>query len=106
MVERSGLAWTILRNGLYAELFGALLTWTTEGVQSAFGQGAVCAVAREDLAAAAAIVASAPAEHAGRIYDLVGDPVTAEDVARRLGVPHENIGLAAYRARLPQQYRL
>ncbi|WFR83458.1 NAD(P)H-binding protein [Arthrobacter sp. Y-9] len=100
LVERSGLAWTILRNGLYAELFGALLTWTTDGVQSAFGQGALCAVAREDLAAAAAIVASAPAEHAGRIYDLVGDPVTAEDVARRLGVPHENIGLAAYRARL------
>ncbi|MFD0034164.1 hypothetical protein ACFVJK_39245 [Streptomyces sp. NPDC127172] len=32
---------------------------------------------RSDLAAAAAIVASHPTAHAGKTYDLVGDPITA-----------------------------
>ncbi|MFW6775946.1 NAD(P)H-binding protein [Nocardioides sp. CPCC 205120] len=100
LLEASGLAWTVLRNGLYAELVGALLTWTPAGLRSAFGDGAVAAVARADLAAAAAVVAAAPAEHAGRTYDLVGEPVTAGDVAARLGVPLEGIGLGEYRAGL------
>ncbi|WP_406274022.1 hypothetical protein OH799_00370 [Nocardia sp. NBC_00881] len=99
-VENSGLEWTLLRNGLYAELFGALLMWSPDGVESAFGTGALSAVARGDLAAAAAIVAAAPAAHAGKIYDLVGDPITADDVADRLGVAHHTIGLGEYRARL------
>ncbi|GAA1636689.1 NAD(P)H-binding protein [Actinoplanes couchii] len=100
MIEAGGFGWTILRNGLYAELFGALLTWTPDGVESAFGDGALAAVARADLAAAAAVVASDPAAHDGRIYDLVGAPVTATDVADRLGVTHRAVGLGEYRARL------
>ncbi|PNG20533.1 NAD(P)H-binding protein [Streptomyces cahuitamycinicus] len=100
LVKASGLAWTILRNGLYAELFGALLTWTPDGVESAFGDGALSAVARADLAAAAAIVASHPTAHAGKTYELVGDPITAGDVAERLNVAHQTIGLSEYRARL------
>ncbi|WP_229397788.1 NAD(P)H-binding protein [Micromonospora okii] len=100
MVRGSGLAWTVLRNGLYAELFGALLTWTPDGLESAFGTGALAAVARADLAAAAAVVAGEPTAHAGRVYDLVGDPITAGDVAERLGVPHRTIGLGEYRSRL------
>ncbi|MFJ5228872.1 NAD(P)H-binding protein [Kitasatospora sp. NPDC088391] len=99
LVRDSGLGWTILRNGLYAELFGALLTWTPDGVESAFGGGALAAVARADLAAAAAVVAADPTAHTGRTYDLVGTPVTADDVAERLGVAHRSIGLAEYRAR-------
>lgn len=66
LVKASGLEWTILRNGLYAQLFGALLTWTPDGLESAFGEGALSAVARADLAAAAAVAATAPASHAGR----------------------------------------
>jgi len=100
MVERSGLGWTILRNGLYAELVGALLAWAPDGLESAFGQGAVAAVGRADLAAAAAVVARAPADHAGATYDLVGVPITASDVAARLEVPHRTIGLGEYRDRL------
>ncbi|MEU0914424.1 NAD(P)H-binding protein [Streptomyces althioticus] len=100
LVRTSGLGWTILRNGLYAELFGALLTWTPAGLESAFGDGALSAVARTDLAAAAAVVAGHPAAHAGRTYDLVGDPITAGDVAMRLDVVHRTIGLGEYRARL------
>jgi NAD(P)H dehydrogenase (quinone) len=100
LVKDSGLGWTLLRNGLYAELFGALLTWTAGGLESAFGNGALSAVARHDLAAAAAIVAAAPAAHEGKTYDLVGDPITADDVADRLGVTHSTISLGEYRARL------
>ncbi|MEV0897620.1 hypothetical protein [Actinoplanes sp. NPDC049802] len=100
MVRAGGFGWTILRNGLYAELFGALLTWAPDGLESAFGDGALSAVARADLAAAMAVVASEPAAHAGRIYDLVGDPFTATDIAGRLGFAHHTIGLGEYRARL------
>ncbi|WP_241833315.1 hypothetical protein [Streptomyces caatingaensis] len=86
---------------MYAELFGGgLLMWGEGGVESAFGEGALAAVAREDLADAAAIVAASPAEHGGRVYDLVGTPITAGLVADRLGVPHRAIDLAEYRRRL------
>ncbi|MDO0935993.1 NAD(P)H-binding protein [Streptomyces sp. DG2A-72] len=95
-----GLPWTILRNGLYAELFGGLLMWADGGVESAFGDGALAAVARADLAEAAAVIAADPAPHSGRTYDLVGTPITAAHVAGRLGVPHRTIGLAEYRRRL------
>jgi NAD(P)H dehydrogenase (quinone) len=100
MLTNSGLAWTILRNGLYAELFGALLAWTPDGLESAFGTGALAAVARADLAAAAAVVAGEPSAHAGKVYDLVGAPITAGDIADRVGVAHRTIELGEYRARL------
>lgn len=100
IVKGSGLAWTILRNGLYAELFGALLTWTPSGLESAFGDGALAAVTRADLAAAAAVVASAPGKHVDKTYELVGEPFTADDIAGRLGVDHQTISLGAYRSRL------
>ncbi|MFJ9694021.1 NAD(P)H-binding protein [Kitasatospora sp. NPDC101183] len=102
LVRASGLPWTILRNGLYAELFGGLLTWAGEALESPFGEGALAAVARADLAEAAAAVATDPGPHAGRVYDLVGAPVTAGQVAARLGVPHRTIGLAEHRRRLAQ----
>ena len=105
LVQASGLPWTILRNGLYAELFGGLLMWADDGVgsasvESAFGDGALAAVAREDLADAAAIVAAHPAGHSGRVHDLVGTPITAGQVADRLGVPHRALTLGEYRRRL------
>lgn len=100
LIKASGLGWTILRNGLYAELFGALLAWTADGLESAFGDGALAAVARADLAAAAAVVASNPTVHAGKTYDLVGKPITAANVAEHLRVEHQTIGLGEYRARL------
>ena len=105
LVQASGLPWTILRNGLYAELFGGLLMWADDGegsafVESAFGDGALAAVAREDLADAAAIVAAHPARHSGRVHDLVGTPITAGQVADRLGVPHRALTLGEYRRRL------
>ncbi|MDW6060085.1 NAD(P)H-binding protein [Streptomyces sp. FXJ1.4098] len=100
LVRGSGLSWTILRNGLYAELFGALLMWNGDAVESAFGEGALSAVAREDLADVAAIVAGDPERHGERVYDLVGVPITAPAVADGLGVAHRTIGLGEYRRRL------
>ncbi|MEU5847134.1 NAD(P)H-binding protein [Saccharopolyspora shandongensis] len=100
LVRACGLPWTILRNGLYAELFGGLLMWADDGLESAFGDGAVAAVTRADLAEAAALIAADPAQHGGRTYDLVGPPITAEQVADRLGVPHRTIGLGEFRRRV------
>jgi NAD(P)H dehydrogenase (quinone) len=100
LVRDSGLSWTILRNGLYAELFGALLMWDGGMLESAFGAGALAAVAREDLADVAASVAHDAPSHAGRVYDLVGAPVTAGAVAAQLQAGHRTIGLGEYRRRL------
>ncbi|MDO0911327.1 hypothetical protein QQM39_10830 [Streptomyces sp. DT2A-34] len=78
LLQASGLQCTILRNVFYAELFGGLLMWADDGVESAFDDGPLAAVVREDLAEAAAIVAASdPARHSGRVYDLVGTPITA-----------------------------
>ncbi|MFI0724513.1 NmrA family NAD(P)-binding protein [Streptomyces sp. NPDC021224] len=101
LLQASGLPWTILRNGLYAELFGALLTPAGDaGVRSPFGDGALAAVARDDLAEAAAVVAADPGAHQGRVYDLVGTPITAAQIAAELGAPHHTLDLAEYRRRL------
>ncbi|ALD13894.1 NAD-dependent epimerase/dehydratase family protein [Clavibacter capsici] len=97
-LARSRVPSTVLRNGLYAELFGALLTWRGSRLESAFGDGALAAVARGDLAEAAAVVARAPQDHAGRRYDLVGRPITAASVAQRVGAPLDGLDLAARRA--------
>ncbi|MGW3768978.1 NAD(P)H-binding protein [Actinomadura verrucosospora] len=97
LVRACGLPWTILRNGLYAELFGGLLMWADDGVESVFGDGALAAVSRADLAEAAAIIAEDPAPHSGRTYDLTGTPITTAQVAERLGVPYRAVGLDDYR---------
>ena len=101
-LHRSTLSWTILRNGLYADLFGSLLGWSDDKLTSAFGNGALAAVTRLDLAEAAAIVAEAPQNHAGRTYDLVGDPITALQVAERLGVALVDIPLSERRRELDE----
>ncbi|WP_225824319.1 NmrA family transcriptional regulator [Streptomyces naphthomycinicus] len=103
LVRAGAVPWTILRNGLYAELFGGLLTWTADGVESAFGDGALAAVTRADLAEAAAIVAADPARHRGRTHELVGTPLTAARVAGELGVRHRTVGLGEYRRRLLEE---
>ncbi|MBB1586947.1 MAG: NAD(P)H-binding protein, partial [Propionibacterium sp.] len=70
ILQASALEWTILRNGLYAELFGSLLTWTPAGLVSPFANGAIAVAARPDLAIAAARVAASPKSHVGRVYEL------------------------------------
>ncbi|MFP7761859.1 NAD(P)H-binding protein [Marisediminicola sp. LYQ85] len=101
-LERGTATWTILRNGLYADLFGSLLTWNGARLTSAFGEGALAAVTREDLADAAAVVAMTPSDHVHRTYELVGPPITAADIAHHLNVSLDGTSLAARRAALDQ----
>lgn len=100
-LKDSTLSWTILRNGLYAELFGALAA-PVEGVVSApFGDGALAAVAREDLADVAATVAADPIVHRSRIYELPGTTtVDAASLADMLGAAYRPASLGRRRAEL------
>jgi NAD(P)H dehydrogenase (quinone) len=94
----SGLGWTVLRNGLYAELFGQLAAPQEGVVGTPFGSGALAAVARDDLAEVAARVAADPAAHDQRTYELVGTTaVTAADLAGGWGVPYRPVSLAEHR---------
>lgn len=101
LIVQSGLRWTFLRNGIYAELIGDLLHWPdADTMESAFGEGTVTAVPREDLAEAAAVVAVAPEPHSGKIYELTGEPVAMAELAEALGAQHRSISLGEYRSRL------
>ena len=102
IIMASGMTWTILRNGVYAEILAAPLSWEKQGealrIVSPLGDGAVAAVARRDLARAAASVLSDPGGHEGRVYELVGNrTVSVADVAGRLGWEVRDISLGDYR---------
>ncbi|MER7415808.1 NAD(P)H-binding protein [Micromonospora peucetia] len=100
-LRESRLSWTILRNGLYAELFGQLAAPVGGAVTAPFGTGAVAAVARQDLADAAVRVAADPAAHRDRTYELTGPvALTAAGLAAELGVPYRPVSLGARRAAL------
>ena len=107
IIMASGMTWTILRNGVYAEILAAPLSWEKQGealrIVSPLGDGAIAAVARQDLARAAASVLSDPGGHKERVYELVGNrTVTVADIAGRLGCEARNIGLGEYRQLLAE----
>ncbi|MET9659051.1 NAD(P)H-binding protein [Streptomyces sp. NPDC006510] len=88
-LQESTLEWTILRNGLYAELLAGLAAPSADGrITAALGEGRLAAVARADLAdAAVRVTVEAPA-HARRIYELVGEQaIGGVELARAHG-PH------------------
>ncbi|MET9886145.1 NAD(P)H-binding protein [Streptomyces sp. NPDC006430] len=66
--------WTILRNGLYAELLAGFAVTDPDGKLTVpLAGGRLAAVAREDLADVAARVVTEASSHVGRIYELVGE---------------------------------
>ena len=85
-LRESGLAWTALRNGLYAEYqvpTGAQAVATGRLVHNN-GDGETAYVSREDCAAAAAAVLSTEG-HEGEVYDITGPlPLGQNDVAALL----------------------
>lgn len=85
-LRRSTLNWTVLRNGLYAEFLAAVAAPGQDGrIAAPLGDGRLAAVAREDLADVAVRVATDPAPHVGRTYELVGEqPLGGADLARAL----------------------
>jgi NAD(P)H dehydrogenase (quinone) len=86
VLRESGLAWTALRNGLYAEYqvpAGAQAIATGRLVHNN-GDGETAYVSREDCAAAAAAVLSTES-HDGEAYDIAGPrPLSQDDVAALL----------------------
>lgn len=82
-LRASGVAWTILRNGIYADLqvgaaAGAIATGT---LLTNVGNGRNAFVTRADLAAATVAVLTTEG-HESKTYDLTGpEPLDADDLA-------------------------
>jgi uncharacterized protein YbjT (DUF2867 family) len=70
-VEQSGMAWTFLRDNLYAD-FLPLLAGDEGVIRGPAGDGRASVVAQDDIAAAATAVLTSPTAHAGRTYRLTG----------------------------------
>lgn len=84
-IRASGMEWTILRDGFYADFMPGLVG--EDGViRGPAGEGKVAVVAQADIADAAAAVLTAPAEHAGRTYTLTGpEALTFTQIATLVG---------------------
>jgi uncharacterized protein YbjT (DUF2867 family) len=83
-IRDSGLAYTFLRDGLYADFMPGLVG--EDGViRGPAGEGAASVVAQDDIAdAATAVLLDAPA-HDGAVYDLTGPrALTLAEVAAEL----------------------
>jgi NAD(P)H dehydrogenase (quinone) len=70
-IRASGMDFTFLRDNFYLD-FLPLLTGADGVIRGPAGDGAVSAVAREDVARAAVTVLRDPALHAGTTYNLTG----------------------------------
>ena len=69
-IREAGPDFTFLRDSFYADFLPLM---AQDGViRGPAGDGRVAAVARDDVAAVAAVVLAAPAPHAGATYDLTG----------------------------------
>lgn len=100
-LKKSGMVWTILRNGLYAELVGTLAAPKNNKIIAPFGAANISAVARADLAEAAVSVLRNTAAHTNTTYELSGiNPFSLPELAKCIGVPYEPTSLKVERARL------
>ena len=83
LLRESGVAWTMLRNSLYANgLVTRAARMLADGQATAAYTGGVAYVTREDCAAAAAAVLATDG-HENRAYDITGpEVVLPQDVAR------------------------
>jgi NAD(P)H dehydrogenase (quinone) len=82
-LKASGLAWTFLRNNLYAEyqIPTAAQAIAAGRLVTNLGDGRTAYVSRDDCAAAAAAVLAGTG-HEGRAYDITGpDAISAADLA-------------------------
>lgn len=108
LLQASGLATTVLRNGWYTENHTATLPAAVAAgaLIGSAGQGRISAATRADLAEAAAIVLTTPG-HEGRVYELAGDEAftlaeLAAETARQAGKPvrYQDLPPADYAAAL------
>ncbi|WP_233625095.1 SDR family oxidoreductase [Actinoplanes sp. ATCC 53533] len=99
-IRASGLAFTFLRDNLYADFLPGLAG--ADGViRGPAGDGRVAAVAQDDIAEAATVVLTDPAAHAGRTYDLTGpEALSLYEIAALLSATYEPETVEqAYRSR-------
>lgn len=98
-LHESGLAFTILRNGWYAEnhLASVPAALANGAFYGAAGDGRIAAAARTDYAAAAVAVLTGQG-HEGRTYELAGAPAftlteLAAEISRQTGrdIPYVNL---------------
>jgi NAD(P)H dehydrogenase (quinone) len=84
-IRRSGLAFTFLRNNLYADFLPSMVG--ADGViRGPAGDGRAAVVSQDDIADAAVAVLRDPAAHVARTYDLTGPAaVTLGEVAEIVG---------------------
>ena len=83
----SGMAWTMLRNNIYAEFQGPVVAQARAAgaLYTSIGEGRIAFVSREDCAAAAAAVLTQDG-HEGQAYDITGpEAVGAADLAALAG---------------------
>ncbi|MEP1884981.1 MAG: NmrA family NAD(P)-binding protein, partial [Marinomonas sp.] len=108
MLQSSGIATTILRNGWYCENYAQSIAGALEhgAVIGSAEDGKISAAARVDYAEAAAI-ALTESGHDGAIYELAGDTAftmgeLAEELSRQSGktIPYVNMPEADYAAAL------
>jgi NAD(P)H dehydrogenase (quinone) len=115
LLTKSSMDTTVLRNGLYAELFAADAGAALDSGELAlpWGGGGLRPVARDDLAEAAANVArevdAGRGGHAGRVYELDGTEyvdggvlAAALSAASGREIPYRDLPLDALREALPQ----
>jgi NAD(P)H dehydrogenase (quinone) len=108
LLQASGLATTVLRNGWYTENHTATLPAAVAAgaLIGSAGEGRISAATRADLAEAAAIVLTTPG-HEGRVYELAGDEAftlaeLAAETAHQAGKPvrYQDLPPADYAAAL------
>jgi NAD(P)H dehydrogenase (quinone) len=83
-IRKSGLAFTFLRDNLYAD-FTPLLLGSDDVIRGPAAEGRVALVAQDDIADAAVAVLTRPEVHAGAAYALTGpQALTLTEVAAAL----------------------
>lgn len=102
MLRDSGVAWTFLRNAIYADMQPATAAQAREAgaYVTNTGDGRMPYVAREDCAQVAAAVLTTDG-HENTIYDVTGpELLAADDLAGLYGVPVQQVDDEAYKAGL------
>jgi NAD(P)H dehydrogenase (quinone) len=98
-IRHSGLAFTFLRDNLYADFLPGMVG--ADGViRGPAADGRAAVVAQDDIGEAAAAVLRAPGEHVARTYDLTGpEALSLAEVAATIGG-----GVRYHAETLPEAY--
>lgn len=105
-IEAAGLAFTFLRDNLYADFLPGMVG-DDDVLRGPAGDGRAAVVTQDDIADAATAVLTDPEAHAGRTYDLTGpDALTFHEIAALLSdatgrtiIYHPETVEEAYRSR-------